>query len=403
MTRFRRLLKALGARELGRRLGRAASTIQRWQREGAPSGATEELRALEARRTRAKNRPKKTKPKLRLKKKVAARGDNRTRVQSSRERERAREREAKERRAAERRRLDQLREAAARKKASRERAKAEKRARDEALAARARAKAEKARVAKERREAKKAQGSAEFKERLAVMREALRLFEDVKTIAEGANVSAATIRRWMTAPPLTGEPFERLREMVETVHRFLHLMKLAGEVGKLPVVRPGRGVRSGRRTEGVYWTRAFLRSLTVEAVGAIAAWIRSHAGNYPYWQAAVVTSQYALSSSADFDVGPKITPYNYKTVFVQLEDKNWGNFAVERIEPSAETTSPGSCARNITERLMAKIESADVQVFVHGVTLFAYRRRSEAEERRWATDERRKRTEAWQRKKGSKR
>lgn len=422
MTRLSRLLRVLGADELGRRLGRSASTVRRWKGK-APRAVQDDLRAIEKRRQAARAAARAREEKRRAKERAKeARAEKRRRTREDRTRADRETREALERgrkeENAKRERLEaeeRARSERAKKKLEEERlageARVRARAEEKRRAQEAKAKKEKENrvareaLAKQKAEEEKKRSRTEAERRIGIVAKACLVLETNTAIAQAIGVDEATIRRWMTKPPLKGQAFERLEEMVETVQVFVEMMKLAGETGNLPVVRPSQGERSGRRTEGYYWTRVVMQSLTPDTIRTIVGWIRKHSGQYPYWQAAVVTSQYSLVRGGDFDdYGPKQTDRGYKTVYVNLtpqdDDKKhrWGDFAVERVEPSAETRSPGGCARDIAERLQRRIDSGEVQVFVHGVTLFAYRRRSEKEQRSWVTSERQERRERWEQK-----
>jgi len=426
MTRLSRLLGALGPGELARRLGRSTSTVRRWSRSGkVPEEARDELRAVErrrqaarqaahARREREANEARAREAKRReVEKRARAKAEKRAAEISRRKAEEAkaealRRRDLAEKKALEeasRRRAEEAkrdlvakarREAAAKAQAEAKRAREMAEARARAFELARLEKAAQARKALEAARQQRAEREAELKTRQGELVEACRLLQNNRGIAEAVGVDEATIRRWMEKPPFKSEAFDRLRRLIGSLHILLELMKQAGEIKKLPKVRPGHGVRSGRRTEGVYWTKTFMGFLDPVTISSIGRWIRSHGGNYPFWQVAVVTSQYALRSDVEFsDAGPKNTTRDYKTIFFQVSAKKWGDFAAERIEPSAETKSPGAAADDIEMRLRTRSQSGIVQVFVHGVTLFAYRRRTPEEEKQWATRERRTRQESW--------
>ena len=237
--------------------------------------------------------------------------------------------------------------------------------------------------------------------RIGRLNEACRLFEGNNVaIAQIARVDEATIRRWMRDPPLRSDGFDRLEQAIDKIHTLLELMKAAGEVDELPNLKIGSGVRVGEKTEGVYWTRYVKRRLSRDVAKDIAQWVRSRPGKfYPFWQVVLLTSQFAVHSSLDFkDASPRKTDRDYKTVIVQIDHERWGDFAVERWEPSPEMSSKEAAARAITTIMNAKLESGLVQVYVHNATVWAYRRRSPEEGTSWQTQQRRKRRKTWKKK-----
>jgi chemotaxis protein histidine kinase CheA len=449
VTRLSRLLRALGARELARRLGRSPSTVQRWTRAGVPAAAKDDLWAVDKRRAAARAAAKARQEKLAAAQRAAAEkrakaekaaAEKRAKAEKARkekvereqaetkkrerakaekarkekaERERARkekaEREKRERAEAERRRTEEIARRAREKK---EKAEREEKARREAEARqraeeerKKRFEAEKKRKEEERKK-KQVEQAEEVERRRKVLVEACKLMTSNRSIADAIGVDEATIRRWMKGAPKKSPAFERLERLVLSVHTLAELMKQAGVVEHLPKVRSGHGRRSGRKTEGVYWTKAFMTVLDPESLKEIVKWVAAHFGNYPFWQAVAVTSQYALGSEIDFHaLGPKSTDRDYKTIYVQLGGKGkreWGDFAADRPEPTGQRRSATEAAADLKNRLGQRMQSGAVHVFIHAVTLFAYRRRTKEEETRWETTQRRQRREQWEQKTKSK-
>lgn len=424
--RIERLVSELGVRETARRASVGVGTLERWRREGASRAGhaalvrLEERReaALQAARTRERATVKgkaakarrlelerkrklaevRAKATLREREKLEA-----ARKQEAERRERAKQKELERARAKAAQASRQAEVALARKKLIEEaRRRTEEGKRRAAAALEARKKAEEAaklrRLEKDLerkalREAGKAKGD-ERDRRRGILSEACRLLDGSNvTLAQATGVSEATVRRWMKDPPMQSAAYDRLEKVVEEIHTLLSLMKAAGEVESLPKIRPGSGRRSGKKTDGVWWTRAVMRRLTPAVLRDIVKWASSRPGKfYPFWQVTLVTSQFAVHSGVDFDAtSPKKTEKDYRTVIIQIGHQKWGDFAVFRPEPSSEKRSAGSAAQDLKERMTAKIEGGLVQVFVHAVTVFAYRRRSEAEASAWVTNERRER------------
>lgn len=440
MTRLGRLLGALGARELARRLGRSPGTVQRWAKSGrVPEAAADDLRSVDRRRAAARaaararkeQAEKQRRRQEELAKEKARRAEEKSRAEAKKERERKEraKREKSEKEASEKKRREEAarqerekREVAER--ARREAAKqAEEKARREAEAksrAEAEAKRKALEAAKEKKERERrekedkkkheAEKERRFKRideldrRRKVLEEACRLLTSNRSIGEAIGVDEATVRRWMTDPPLKSAPFDKLEKLVASIHTLSELMKQAGEIEKLPTIQSGHGRRSGRKTDGVYWTRTFMSFLDPHLLKQIENWISGHKGRWPYWQGVAITSQYALRSDLNFkDVSDKdVKDRDYKTIYIQVGKAKWGDFASDRPEPTGQRGSAKEAAADLIHRLRQKMESGVVQVFVHGVTLFAYRRRTKDEEMKWSSTERQERHERWQEKTGSK-
>lgn len=240
---------------------------------------------------------------------------------------------------------------------------------------------------------------------LRVLRALRKRAPTVGALAKRLRVHRSTIYRWLAEglPRKARKRKKVVKKKIERVRRvsaaekkkseeelatFRRLMKLAGEAGVMPVVRSGDRTRSGRRTQGHQWTRSIKRELSPEVILEMLAFLRSIEARYPLWQIAAVTSQFAVMPSADF--GGKHGKPDYKTVVLQLKHKKAGDFAVERVEPSREG-SRAEVLEDFKSRMETILERKVVRVFVHGVTVFNYLRRTKKEEGEWATRERQKR------------
>jgi len=245
------------------------------------------------------------------------------------------------------------------------------------------------------------------------LRALVRQAETVTLLARRLRVHRSTIYRWLSEGlPKKVKPRKRAaKKKIERVKRrtaaerkksreeravFAELMKLAGEAGIMPKIRSGDRTRSGRRTQGHQWTRAFHRELSPEILEQILAWVKTIPGGYPLWQISAVTSQFALTSQTEF--GGKHRKPDYKTIIVQLRHLRAGDFAVERVEPSNEGTR-AEVLQDFKERMTRILASEALRVFIHGVTVFNYLRRTKREEREWATRERTKRFVLFERRK----
>jgi hypothetical protein len=187
------------------------------------------------------------------------------------------------------------------------------------------------------------------------------------------------------------------------------LIKASGEVGVLPTVRTHDKPRSGPRTEGHQWTRRFSRMLSDEVLEKMAGWVRSLRGKRPLWQIVVTTSQLALAPTVDFGVPARRGAPRYKTVQVQLpgpggrgKHPRSGDFAAEHQQPTAAHPSREGAVGEMVSDMQRLLLEAMLKVFVHGVTVYNYRRRTERERRAFESAERRKREKRWKRKRARK-
>jgi len=200
MTRISRLLQALGAAELARRVGRSPATVRRWARAGAPASARDELRVVERRRDAAR-------------KAAAVRAERAEKAKRARQRAAARAKAAQHRAAAERAAKAKARAAAAKAKSAKE-ARAKERERQAAAEARAAA-AERKRRQRAAAERKRRQRAAA--ERAAAERAVAERAAAERAAAERAAAERAAAERAAPAPSaprvLTTEQIAALRAL----------------------------------------------------------------------------------------------------------------------------------------------------------------------------------------------
>lgn len=218
---------------------------------------------------------------------------------------------------------------------------------------------------------------------------ALNRAESSAGLARALHVSPSTIGRWKRE----GAPKERQQSLkkflaTEREHetaarvdrqKFLELMKLAGNIDKLPDIRSHEKVRAGRLTSGVDYTRRFSEMLTLGVIDRIEVWAKKLKKRFPDWQLVAVVSQYGKGEHK-----------GYKTVYHQIAPEA-GDFAI-----SAEVATPrvhtiGKALDLLREQLEAMAEDASVLVYLHAVTAFNYRLRTDEESSAWETMQRRKR------------
>lgn len=212
-----------------------------------------------------------------------------------------------------------------------------------------------------------------------------------RELARELGVHPSTIRRWedggvsdeglkriATLNTQRGE--ERERGRVERA-QFLEFMKVSGELGMLPDIRSSEGVRAGSKTSGRYWTRRIGLMKGPAAVAAIERAFANVRRSFPVWQAVLTVSMYTKSKHK-----------GYKTVYHQFKEapEASGDFAIE----SEFTTSRTKSLAEAKDSILSQLEDQEGLVFVHALTIYNYRMRSEEERRAWNTQERRKRAHA---------
>lgn len=168
---------------------------------------------------------------------------------------------------------------------------------------------------------------------------------------------------------------------------FQTLMKLAGEAKKLPTLKPANKPRSGPKTSGHMWTRLYNRMLTLSMIDDIEAWVLGLQKRFGIWQSVVIVSMYGKGEHK-----------GYSTVYFQLGPQA-GDFAIESTLATPRTTSKSAVAGAIRDMLEDLATDNTLTTFVHGVTVYNYRMRTEAERKSWETRQRQKRAKRKQAKK----
>ena len=214
----------------------------------------------------------------------------------------------------------------------------------------------------------------------------------VKVVAKSLKIREATLTRRLIEgiPPSPKEKVAELfRELeseaqtsVDDEQTFLELMKLAGETGKLPNVRSGEGIRSGKKTQGYRYTKRFARELGLNGklLRDIESWVVGLSKRYPLWQVVGIVSLYARDPSIDLDRRDP-TGRIYPTVYYQTKHQKAGDFALDTKVTSFAATNLSNVFLDFEDKMIALLQNGMVKVHVHGVTVFNYRRRSEKEER----------------------
>jgi hypothetical protein len=191
------------------------------------------------------------------------------------------------------------------------------------------------------------------------------------------------------------------RKSSEEENVFHELLKLAGETETMPRVRTKDGKRSGQRTVGYYWVKAFRRELSAAVIREIEAWTHTVKGkNYPLWQGTALLSQYALHPTKNFSTGKKVGSPPPHTLIVRLPHREAGSFAAQVPVPTRATKSKAVMVRDLIERLTEIDDDELLKSFVHSVRILNYRRRSDVETRQLETRERavRRRKFEWKKK-----
>jgi hypothetical protein len=198
------------------------------------------------------------------------------------------------------------------------------------------------------------------------------------------------VRRWKEKVSDAGaEKLGRYLKRQETLttrrkadkNRIHELMKLADVEGKLPSIKAGTKVRSGRQTIGVQHVKNFKIMLSLDVLDDIDVWLHSLKKRYTNWQLLAIISQYGVGEHR-----------GYKTVYYQLAP-DAGDFAISANVATHATTSLREAESSLREKLEAVIEGSKVIAFLHSVTAFNYNKRKPEEMGTWETLQRRKREE----------
>lgn len=232
----------------------------------------------------------------------------------------------------------------------------------------------------------------------------------VKPLAKSLGVTVGALRGWIVKG-IPIPPAERVARLAHDLRQaktrsldeqgtFAELLKRAGEVKKLPEIRTGQGVRSGKATQGYRYTRRIARELKPDGavLEDILAWTVGLQKRYPLWQIVSVVSLYALDSRIDLDRRDS-SGKMYSTVFFDLKHPKAGDFAIDTKVTSFAGTDKASVVDNWESKMWSLLQDGMVKVFVHGVTMFNYRRRSSKERsgretsRRYLSDQKRKKRE----------
>jgi transcriptional regulator with XRE-family HTH domain len=276
-------------------------------------------------------------------------------------------------------------------------------------------KRERERLRSAKRRAKEREKQLAFQER-ASLREskaAKRLLEkllkrepSMAALARKMGLSPSTIRRWRKAritPPNAGiqlEMYQASRQVEKKARReelstFQELMKLAGQEGKLPTVRGGAKPYIGPRVQGRQWTRAIQRELSESVINDLVSWAQGlpHVSAWRFWQFTLVSSQYALNSRTPFVPTTTGAPdVNYKTVeyVTQVPHAKSGDFAVG-IPISTPRGKRSVLLAEMRATLNEILNRKELRVFIHAITAWNYRLRTEAERKTWESAKRRER------------
>lgn len=206
-------------------------------------------------------------------------------------------------------------------------------------------------------------------------------------LARLLGVRPETVRRWVTRGITPGgkrllaglDERRKLQAAEERTKRqtFALLFKLAGERGDLRKGRSREGTRAGPRTSGYQWVSAVGKMLTAELIAEIDAWLLSKRRRFPYWQASALATEYTKQKFK-----------GYKVVMRQVADvEASGDFAVEEVIATSRSTKLSDVRGQLASKLEDAMEEGAL-VYIHEVTLFNYRLRTDEERLAWEAGKR---------------
>jgi len=206
-------------------------------------------------------------------------------------------------------------------------------------------------------------------------------------LARLLGVSPSTVRRWLLRGITPGGKkllaiLNERRKLMASEERtkrqtFDLLFKLAGERGELKRGRSREGTRAGPRTSGYQWVLAVNEMASIFTVEMIDAWMISHRRRFPFFQATAVTTEYTKQKFK-----------GYKVVRKQVPDvEASGDFAIEEVIATSRSAKLSDVRAELTSKLEDALEEGAL-VYVHEVTLFNYRLRTEKERLAWEAGKR---------------
>jgi len=221
------------------------------------------------------------------------------------------------------------------------------------------------------------------------------------------------VRRWIASgitpggTRLLGELRDRLKaqdsEERNKRQTFDLLLKLAGErsiehqeqalkegkpykwnAGDKPTARAREGVRAGPRTSGFQWVKRVQKMLTEGLIVDIAVWMSSKRRRFPLWQAAMVVSEY---SKRKF-MNQGSNSLEAKNLLFQVPNvPESGDFLTNEVVATRRNESLSEVRDDLVAKLEDAIEEGSM-VYIHEVTLFNYRMRTETERLAWESGKR---------------
>ncbi len=226
-------------------------------------------------------------------------------------------------------------------------------------------------------------------------------------------VRSETVRRWVREgiTPKGTAKLAELRERLKYAEQeeqgkrqtFDLLLKLAGErsiehqrqalnegkpykwrAGDKPKGRAREGTRAGPRTSGYQWVKAIEKMLTESLIVEIAMWITGRRKRFQFWQASMVISEY---SKRKF-MNSGSNSLEAKNLLLQVPNvPESGDFLANEIVATKRSASLAEVRDTLVAKLEEAIEEGSL-VYIHEVTVFNYRLRTEPERLAWEAGKR---------------
>ena len=242
---------------------------------------------------------------------------------------------------------------------------------------------------------------------------AIALAGNPSALATLLGVTPSTVRRWVARGITPGgtKLLEGLRERLRAQEdeeknkrqTFDLLLKLAGErsidhqkearregkdykwkAGDKPTKRGREGVRAGPRTSGFQWVLRVEKMLTEGLIVEIAMWLSSKRRRFPLWQASMVVSEY--SKRKFMNTGSN--SLEAKNLLFQVAAvPESGDFLTNEIVATRRSESLADARDDLVAKMEEALEEGSL-VYIHEVTLFNYRMRTEKERLAWESGKR---------------
>ena len=226
----------------------------------------------------------------------------------------------------------------------------------------------------------------------------------VTELARRIGMAPSTVKRWFAPGGKVSKAAEaklaafrsehkarRARARVEE-QEFKDALQEAKQDARWPKYRSGQGERRGPTSVGYKWTRLVKRELSSEVMFEIAMWARTLKQRFPLWQIALATSQLVAGPQVPFAQSPatKTGRVYPSVVYAQGRTPRLSpdRFAIEAPIVTPRSTKRMELLASLERMVTERVADGNIRIFVHTVTVYNYRLRTEEERRKWQSRQR---------------